>query len=141
MRIFELDKLPPWEEMKYEAVRIGLSGCEVFKMLDDETKAKEWNGLGPDRLPKKIRDFLDTLYTEVLPAACIHDFRFVIGGTKEDFHTANYELKLNMYQCLRFYRRNFSLVGYWLAKLRVVIAYHLCESFGYEGWNKKNETV
>ena len=141
MRIFELDKLPSWEEMKYEAVRIGLQGCEVFKMLDDETKSKEWNGLGPDRLPKIIRDFLDKLFVEVLPAACIHDFRFVIGGTKKDFHEANVELKWNMDKCLRFYRRKFTMVGYWLAKLRVVIAYHLCENFGYEGWNKKNETV
>ena len=141
MKIFELEKLPTWEEMKYEAVRIGLEGCEVFKMLDDETKAKEWNGIGPDRFSKLLRDFLDTLHSEVLPAACIHDFRFVVGGSEADFHAANLELKRNMDSCLRFYRRNFSLVGYWLAKLRVVIAYHLCEMFGYEGWNKRDNVI
>lgn len=142
MRIFELEKLPPWEDMKYEAVRIGLDGCEVFKMLNDETKTKEWNGIGPDSFSKKLRAFLDTLYTEVLPAACIHDFRFVIGGTKEDFHKANLELKWNMDKCLRFYRRNFTMVGYWLAKLRVIIAFHLCENFGLPGWRlKEYETV
>ena len=139
MRIFELEKLPPWEDMKYEAVRIGLEGCEVFKMLDDETKTKEWNGIGPDSFPKMLRDFLDKLHSEVLPAACIHDFRFVIGGTKADFHEANRELKRNMVKCIRYYRRNFTLVGYWLARVRIHIAFLLCEEFGMPGWRLKNE--
>ena len=136
MRILDLDKLPSWKDMKYLAMVYGLEGCEVFKLLDDETKEKEWNGLGPDRLPKKIRDFLDTMHKEVLPAACIHDFRFVIGGSKNDFHEANKELKRNMYKCVRANRREFSLVGYWIARVRIQLAYLLCEKYGYEGWHK-----
>jgi len=139
MKIFELDKLPPWEDMKYEAVRIGLEGCEVFKILDDETKAKEWNGIGPDRLPKIIRDFLDKLFVEVLPAACIHDFRFVIGGTEEEFHYANRELRQNMVSCIRFYRQKYTMVGYWMARIRIQIAFVLCENFGMPGWRLKND--
>jgi hypothetical protein len=98
--------------------------------------AKEWNGLGPDRLPKRIRDFLDSLHKEVLPAACIHDFRFVIGGSKEEFYEANRELARNMYVCLRKNRRNFSMIGYWLARIRIRIAKILCDKFGWEGWHK-----
>lgn len=140
MKIFELDKLPPWTDMKYLSILYGLEGCEVYKMLDDETKEREWNGIGPNRMSKKIRDFLDKLYKEILPAACIHDFRFVIGGTIIDFHNANSELKRNMLKCLRANRRSFSMIGYWLSKVKIHIGYLLCEKYGKEGWNFKYET-
>lgn len=93
MKIFELKKLPSWQEMKCEAIRIGLEGCEVFKMLDDDTKEREWNGIGSDAMSKKVRKFLDFLFVEALSAACVHDFRFVIGGSKKKFRESNSELK------------------------------------------------
>lgn len=136
MKINELQSLPSWKEMKYLALCYGLEGCEVFSKLSPEVMDKEWNGLGPDRLPKRIRDFLDKLYKEVLPAACIHDFRFVIGGSREDFLSANRELARNMKICLRKNRRNFSMIGYWLARIRIRIAKILCDKFGWEGWHK-----
>lgn len=139
MKIHELESLPSWRDMKYLALTYSLEGCEVFKELPEEVMDREWNGLGPDRLPKRIRDFLDKLYKEVLPAACIHDFRFVIGGTRQQFYAANAELKRNMNVCLRRNRRNFSMVGYWMAKIRVSIAKFLCDQFGWEGWNKAQE--
>lgn len=136
MKINELQSLPSWKEMKYLALCYGLEGCEVFSKLTPEVMEKEWNGLGPDRLPKWIRNFLDKLYKEVLPAACIHDFRFVIGGNLEAFYSANREMAHNMKACLRKNRRNYSMVGYWLARIRIRIAKILCDKFGWEGWHK-----
>lgn len=131
--------LPPWQEMKVEALRIGLDGCEVFKMLDDETKEREWNGIGSDAMFKWIRNLLDFLYTDALAAACIHDFRFVIGGTEADFHKSNIELKKNLYKCLKFYKDHYSILGYWLTKIKIKIAVYLCEKYGMPGWNLKTE--
>lgn len=136
-RTCDLAKLPSWQEMQVEAVRIGLEGTEVFKLLDDKTKEEEWNGIGADRMPKKVRDFLDGLFVEALPAACIHDFRFVIGGSKEKFRESNSELKRNLYRCLRYYRSHYSLVGYWITKIEINVAVYLCNRYGYEGWTKK----
>ena len=136
MKIKDLQSLPSWKEMKYLALCYNLEGCEVFSKLPPEVMDKEWNGLGPDRLPKKVRDFLDKLYKEVLPAACIHDFRFVIGGDRAAFLAANRELARNMKVCLRRNRRNFSMLGYWLARIRISIAKILCDKFGWEGWHK-----
>ena len=131
--------LPSWQEMEIEASRIGLEGCETFQMLDDETKEKEWNGIGADRFPKKLRDALDNLFKEALSAAYIHDLRFVLGGTKKQFHATNSELRRNLKKCLRYYRSHYSLIGYWLTRLEIDIAVHLCNKYGYEGWHKKNE--
>ena len=136
MKTNEPNALPSWRDMKYLALTYSLEGCEVFTKLPPEVMDAEWNGLGPDRLPKRIRDFLDKIFKEVLPAACIHDFRFVIGGDRRQFYDANAELKRNMYICLRKNRRNFTMVGYWLAKIRIAIAKILCDQFGWEGWHK-----
>ena len=140
-KMLELRSLPSWNDMKYLAVLYGLEGCEVFHLLDDETKDREWNGIGSDAFPKFIRRFLDFLFEDALPAACIHDFRFVIGGPKDDFYKANGELKRNLFKCLRANKKHYSFIGYHLTKLKIRLAVWLCNEFGYEGWrNKTNET-
>ena len=141
MKKFELDKLPSWKNMKVEALRIGLEGVEVFGMLDDETKEKEWNGIGSDAMSERLRNILDWLFTEALSAACIHDFRFVIGGSKDKFYATNAELKRNLYKCLRYYRRNYSLIGYWTTKIKINIAVWLCNKYGYKGWRNKEDAI
>ena len=129
-------KLPSWQEMQVEAMRIGLEGTEVFKMVDDETKKVQWNGIGADRTPKFLRKLFDKLFVEALSAAYIHDLRFFIGGSKLQFYDSNSELKRNLYKCLRFYRKHYSLLGYWNTKIQINIAVWLCNKYGYEGWHK-----
>lgn len=139
MKIFDLKRLPSWQDMECEATKIGLEGCEVFKLLDDATKKKEWNGIGSDAMSKRLRHFFDSLFVEALSGAYIHDLRFVIGGSKEQFHKTNSELKRNLYKCLRYYRSHYSLVGYWITKIEINIAVWLCNRYGYEGWRNKIE--
>lgn len=135
-------KLPSWKEMKYFAVLYGLEGCEVFQMLDDETKEREWNGIGKDSMPKWARELLDKIFPDALPAACIHDFRFVIGGSKEQFYATNEELKRNLFKCLKANKKKYSWFRYWRTKIEIRIAVWLCNKYGYEGWrNKQNEMV
>ena len=137
----EIRKPPSWQDMKYLALVYGLEGCEVFKILDDATKDAEWNGVGPDRMPEIVRDLLDKIFIDALPAACIHDFRFVIGGTKEDFYNANAELKRNLFKCLKVNKDHYSKFKYWLTKVEILIAVWLCNKYGYEGWHKHDESV
>lgn len=127
---------PTWQSMKYLALTYCLEGCEVFNILDDETKDREWNGIGPDRMPKIVRELLDKIFEDALPAACIHDFRFVIGGTKAQFYTSNAELKRNLFKCLRANKPKYSWFRYWLTKLKILIAVALCDKYGYKGWHK-----
>ena len=134
MKKLTQSSLPDWEDMRYLALCYGLRGCEVFKQLEPEVIAREWNGLGPDRVPEWVRSFLDDLYSEVLPAACIHDLRYVIGGDFEKFREANDELKHNMRVCLKQNRNKFTLFGYLVARIRVNIAVFLCNVFGKPGW-------
>ncbi len=128
-------EIPDWKTMKVEGFRLRLDGLEVYGMLPPERIEEEWNGIGPNRLPEWIRRVLSNLHRCVLPAACIHDLRFAIGGNKDAFHSANKELKKNMRTCLKASRKEFSLFGYWKEKREINIAYRLCEKYGFEGWN------
>lgn len=127
---------PSWQDMKYLALTYRLEGCEVFNILDDETKDREWNGIGADRTPKIVRELLDKIFKDALPAACIHDFRFVIGGNKSKFYEANAELKRNLYKCLRANKPKYSWFSYHFTKLEILLAVWLCNKYGYEGWHK-----
>lgn len=127
--------IPDWKTMKVEGYRLNLIGLEVYKQLPPEVIEEEWNGIGPDRLPKWMRVALSNLHRCVLPAACIHDLRFVIGGNKDAFHAANKEMKKNMRTCLKASRKEFSWFGYWKEKREISIAYKLCEKYGFEGWH------
>ena len=133
MNIFTT-QIPDWLTMKCEAIRLRLEGIEEFKKLTQEEKDKEWNGIGPDRFPAWFRNALSVLHKCVLPAACIHDFDFVVGGTIEEFHAANKRMKRNMKVCLKDSRKEFSFFGYHLARWRVHTAYRLVEKYGLPGW-------
>lgn len=137
---FGLEVLPSWKEMEQKAKQYNLEGLETFNILDDETKEREWNGIGKDSMPKWSRELLDIIFQDALPAACIHDFRFVIGGSKEMFYAANSELKRNLRKCLKANKDHYTCVGYQLTKVKIRIAVWLCNKYGYEGWrNKENE--
>jgi hypothetical protein len=129
------NKLPTWKELKVEAMRLRLDCSNVFTKLDDATIEKEFNYIGPDRLPEKIRLFLSYLHKAVLPAVLIHDLDFVVGGSKDDFHQANLRLKENMYTCVKYYRNEFTWLGYHIEKWHIRKAYKLTEKYGYPGWH------
>ena len=129
--------IPDWKIMKCEAIRLRLDGIEVFRKLTDEEKEREWNGIGPDRFPELLRMMLSNLHRCVLPAACIHDFDYVVGGTKNDFHEANRRMKKNMKICLKSSRDEFSFLGYHMARFRIHLAFRLVEKYGWFGWKER----
>ena len=130
------NKLPSWKELKVEAMRLRLDCSNVFTKLDDATIEKEFNYIGPNRLPEMIRLYLSYRHKAVLPAVLIHDLDYVVGGDKADFHAANLRLKENMYICLKANRKEFSWLGYHYEKWCVRKAYYLTEKYGYAGWHQ-----
>lgn len=130
-----LGKLPDWKALKVEAFRLGLDCNGVFKKLTEEQIEREFNYIGPDRMPEPLRVALSYLHVTVLPAVLVHDLEFVVGGSESDFHQANRRLKHNMKICLKDHRKQFTFLGYWWERLNVQIAYWCCEKYGYEGWN------
>ena len=137
--IMDIEHLPSWRELKVEAIRLNLDCNDVFVKLDDETIAREFNYIGPDRFPKWLRETLARLHSCLLPAVLIHDLDYYIGGTKEDFHAANRRLNKNMKRCLKANRSKFGLISYWVERIHIRLFYKLCEKYGFEGWNKTNE--
>ena len=114
---------------------MGLDCNHVFQKLTEAEIEKEFNYIGPDRLPETIRLMLSYMHTAVLAAVLIHDLDYAIGGSKNEFYEANKRLKKNMKLCLKNHRKDFTFIGYWIERFHVWVAYKLCNKYGYTGWN------
>lgn len=115
-------------ELKLENVEIldKYSFLDVFKI---------YNGIGPDRFPKALREFLNTLHPTLQVVALIHDIEYHEGGTREQFTASNE----------RFYRngKTAAFDAYsWYDPRRYLVwnkarqFSNLCELFGWSGWTK-----
>ena len=113
-----------------------LEGREILAKYTPEALAEIYNGIGPDRFPKILRDALSALHPTLLPCALIHDVQYHIGGTYEDFTVAN-----------KMFGENGRKMAYWrygwydprryLVANKARVFAELCQAFGWEGYNKK----
>lgn len=97
--------------------------------------AKIYNGIGPDRFPAHLREFVTEVNTIFEPAALIHDVEYHEGGSKADFTAANTRFRRNCdilvdnayawYDPRRYY---------WEFKAWRFSRY--CEYFGLEGYKE-----
>ena len=73
-----------------------LDGTDLAEGFTAAQLAAMFNGIGPESWPQALRDALDDLAADLMPAAFIHDIRYATGdGTREDFDRANKELRAN----------------------------------------------
>lgn len=73
-----------------------LDGTDLAEGFTAAQLAAMFNGIGPESWPQALRDALDDLAADLMPAAFIHDIRYATGdGTREDFDRANKELRKN----------------------------------------------
>jgi len=110
----------------------GVCYLDWFPLLE---LAAIYNGIGPDRFPEKLRDFVTEVNTIFEPAALIHDVEYHIGGGKADFTRANLRFRKNCdilvdnayawYDPRRYY---------WEFKAWRFAGY--CEQFGWQGYHK-----
>ena len=118
------------------AYQNNLAGRDILKEFSLEQIQQIYNGLGPDRFPDWIREIITAANGLFEPAALIHDVRFYIGGTREDFSAANLEFYENCKTLVKAAYSWYDPRRYkWL--FRAWRYYHYCEDFGWEGYNKK----
>ena len=118
---------------------VSVSEFEGKEIVKDFTIAEIeaiYNGIGPDRFPEWLRDIITMANGLFQPAALIHDLRFDIGGTKEDFTAANDEFRENCYALVNAAYAWYDPRRYkWLFRAWRYAGY--CEEFGWEWYHKK----
>ena len=73
-----------------------LKGREVLDEFTDDDIMQSFNGAGSSAAPEWQRWLLTKILDKKLPAVMIHDMQYRKGGTDEDFHRANEELRDNI---------------------------------------------
>lgn len=87
---------PELEDIRDDAIRLRLIGYTRLVYMPIEVLAAAYNGTGPEFLPHKIRDKLDSVCRPFLPAVMIHDVDFTMSdGSRRSFRIANLRLILN----------------------------------------------
>lgn len=80
------------------AILYGLSGSGWVRTFSLETLARDFNGIGPEWFPSRLREAIDKLHADLLPMAFIHDVRWShSNGEYSYFKSSNEELKRNGY--------------------------------------------
>jgi len=114
-----------------------LEGLAILNQFSYLELLRIYNGIGPDRFPDWLRDFVTEVNELFAPAALIHDVRYHIGGTFEDFTEANREFRRN---CCTLAEQAYSWYDprryYWLFKAWRFAGY--CQEFGWEGFHRSD---
>lgn len=134
-----VEKLPDAFKLRESASNYGLEHTYVLYKYPDEVLLEQYNGVGPDRWPPEMRDILSWLLEDVLEAVEIHDMDYFQGGDREKFHEANAILGVNV-RTLARKKYHWWHPRRWFLK---EISYKLTEwtdKYGWEGWNKTEES-
>ena len=116
--------------------KYALSGTSFAERFEPQTLAAVFNGIGPESWPQKLRDAIDNLAADLMPAAFIHDLRYAYGdGTTQHFSAANAELQSNGYKIAD------ALYGWWnprryITRRRARTFADLCQRFGWKAYTE-----
>ena len=129
------------EDIRDDAIRLRLIGYTLLVYMPLDVLDAAYNGTGPELLPQKIRDKLDSVCRPFLPAVMIHDVDFTMSdGSRRSFRIANLRLLLNCITCAMDAHPWTSWKRYALI-LEAWSIYRACEKFGWVAWiqayNKK----
>lgn len=113
-----------------------LEGYGILELYSVKDLAEIYNGIGPDRFPKILREALSALHPTLLPCALIHDVQYHIGGSYEDFTIANKMFGDNGKK-MAYYRYCWYDPRRYLVAHKARIFAELCQTFGLNGYNKK----
>ena len=115
---------------------LNLKGGEIAQDFTISEIERIYNGLGPDRFPDWLREIITLANGLLEPAALIHDLRFHVGGTREDFTAANDEFRENCYTLVDAAYAWYDPRRYiWRFRAWRYAGY--CQEFGWEGYTKK----
>lgn len=121
------------------AVEYGLSGSAWLTTFSIETLARDFNGIGPEWFPAKLREAIDKLHADLLPMAFIHDVRWSHSeGTHEYFTASNEELKENGYKIAKARYPWYRPARYARMNQARVFG-NLCQVFGWSAYRQAYE--
>ena len=129
-------ELPSYDTMEMICYNYHLDGVEVFELLTDIEKQREWNGFGPNRFPRWLRNILSFCEMEILPACYIHDLDYAIGGKKKYFYASNKRFRKNALKCIERSKERIGFIKQQYLKFQIYIIEIICNLFGYKGWKK-----
>ena len=128
MRKSEISKL---RKMAVEAELDGASKLKRYSLSDLQ---KIFNGIGSDKFPESIREFLDKLNPTLLPVAMIHDVEWHKSDCKmATFTESNTRFKENGYKIAK-YRYCFLDPRRYFVMLQARKFGNLCQLFGWSAW-------
>lgn len=114
--------------------RLSLIGRGRVLSMPIETLAKCYNGTGPEFLPQRIRQKLDSVCLPFLPAFMVHDVDFSFSdGSRRSFIIANQHLLWNCIICACDAHPWYSWRRYALI-LESWALYLACARFGWIAW-------
>ena len=113
-----------------------LEGYGILELFTVDSLSEIYNGIGPDRFPKILRDALSALHPSLLPCALIHDVQYHIGGDYEDFTFANKMFGKNGKR-MAYYKYGWYDPRRYLVAHKARVFAELCQSFGWKGFNQK----
>ena len=120
-------------ELLAQAITYDLEMPADFRLAPTWKVEEVYNGIGPDWLPKVMREWMTDRWGYFAPAALIHDweYQFPIVRDRQHFTDANERFRRNCHLLLRkgcpWYKR-------WLYKLRADKLADACEAFGFDGY-------
>lgn len=109
----------------------GLDRGPHLSQLSVEEIAAAYNGIGAEWMPSKIRNRLTTDYTDLEPAAMIHDVDYQRGnGSIDDFHAANARLRANILKTADAVATPWISWKWWKLRLAATACFEAVERFG-----------
>ncbi len=104
-----------------------------FRLAPTWKVEEVYNGIGPDWMPKVMREWRPDRWSCFAPPALIHDweYQFPPERNRTNFSAVNERFRRNCHLLLRkgcpWYKR-------WLYKLRADKLADACEAFGFDGY-------
>ena len=120
--------------IRSEVERLHLDGWEFVLAVPLDILLKSYNGTGPENLRKEIREKLDKIAKQLLPAVMVHDLDFTWSdGTVKSFNAANKRLLKNCIICATDAAPWYSWRRYALIA-EACTFYLACKKLGWVAW-------
>jgi hypothetical protein len=123
------------DDLVAQIVTYDLEAPPMFWHTSLEDLERLYNGIGPDWLPKSIREAMTAHWGFYAPAALVHDYEYAMSEDRsfEAFTAANERMRRN---CYKLNRKGYPWYKRWLYQLRSDKLADACQTFGWGAWNE-----
>ena len=99
-----------------------------------------YNGIGPEWLPKSVRDAMTSYWGFYGPAAVVHDYEYAMSEdrSRQAFTEANERLRRN---CILLNKKGVPWYKRWLYQIRCNELADACQLFGWSAWESGGRLV